>query len=88
MVIIKARGEEMKPIISKRELWWSKIYDIWEFKKDFKKYLLWKFITTQRTIDERGMGNDNLYYYAQLDLLREINKQYKFRLKALNEIKK
>ena len=64
--------------ISRWEMWWGKIYDIWEFKKDFKKYLMWKFCTTQRTIDERGIESNNIYYYAQLHSLRDIDKRYKF----------
>ena len=62
-------------------MWWNKIYGLYEFKTDFKKFLRWKLVTIKRTVSERGMESDNIYYYAQMDLLREINKQYK--LKAI-----
>ncbi len=69
----------MKPIISKPRQLWDKIYGLWEFKTDFKKYLTWKYHKTKTKIEKRGIACDNLYYYAQLDLLREINKQYNLR---------
>ncbi len=71
----------MKAPISKIRMWWDKIYGLYEFKTDFKKFLRWKLTTTKTTIEKRGVECDNIYYYAQMDLLREINKQYK--LKAL-----
>ncbi len=58
---------------------WNKIYSIWEFKTDFKKYLKWKYHTTKTKIAKRGIECNSLYYYAQLDLLREIDKQYKLK---------